>query len=165
MTLWLGALQGGTFSWSEPVKELVWPFWPWKNSTARSGAKLGGALLESPFDSLQEAVINHLRGTLGAADWFLRPGEALELAEAGRQAHFDPWCVSPRVSCSFLRTPIAFLTGDRDAIPPLAGVAALAAFQPGLTIVPGAGHLEAGAMVPGGWRSWAITRLRRWGFG
>ena len=46
----------------------------------------------------------------------------------------------------------------------MVGVKAIANFHPDLTIVHGAGHMEAGAMVAGGWRTWARTRLERWGF-
>ena len=128
------------------------------------GLPLGGALLESPFESLLEAGRNHLRGTLGAAECLLRPAEALALVKAGRKAHFDPWGVSPRASSKGLRTPIALLAGDADAITPLAGVKAIAVYHPDLTVVHGAQHMEAGVRVAGGWRSWAAVRLNRWGF-
>ena len=125
---------------------------------------LGGALLESPFETLQEAGRNHLRGSLGAAEWLLRPGEHLALARAGWQAHFAPMEVSPLAASRGLRTPIALLAGDQDVVTPLAGVQAIAKFHPDLTLVHGAGHLDAGAMVRGGWRTWALARLRPWGF-
>ncbi|BDU73179.1 alpha/beta hydrolase [Mesoterricola silvestris] len=124
---------------------------------------LGGALLESPFESLQEAGRNHLRGTLGAAEWLLRPGERLALARAGWLAHFRPAEVSPLEASRHLRTPIALLAGDEDAITPLSGVRAIAAHHPDFTVVPGARHLEAGGLVPGGWRAWAEVRLGKWG--
>ena len=128
------------------------------------GSPLGGALLESPFATLKEAGRNHLRGTVGAAEWLLRPGESLALAEAGRKANFNPFIVSPLDSSRELRTPIAILAGDADDITPLAGVTAIAANHPDLTVVHGARHLEAGALVPGGWASWAAVRLGKWGF-
>lgn len=128
------------------------------------GSPLGGALLESPFASLKEAGRNHLKGTAGAGEWLLRPGEYLALAEAGRKANFNPSIVSPLDSSKDLRTPIAILAGDADDITPLAGVAAIAANHPDLTVVHGARHMEAGALVPGGWASWAAVRLGRWGF-
>lgn len=124
---------------------------------------LGGALLESPFESLQEAARDHLRGTLGAAELLLRPGERLALARAGWLAHFRPADVSPLEASRHLRTPIALLAGDADAITPLRGVMAIASRHPDLTVVPGARHMEAGVLVPGGWRGWAAVRLRKWG--
>ncbi|WP_306598855.1 alpha/beta hydrolase [Geothrix sp. 21YS21S-2] len=124
---------------------------------------LGGALLESPFESLQEAGRNHLRGTLGAAEWLMRPGEGLALAKAGRLAHFRPADVSPLNASRHLRTPIALLAGDADDITPLEGVRAIASSIPDLTVVHGARHTEAGAGVPGGWSAWARSRLETWG--
>ncbi|GEM_PF-364208 len=124
---------------------------------------LGGALLESPFESLLEAGRNHVRGTLGTAEWLLRPGEHLALARAGRLAHFRPADVSPLMASRHLRTPIALLAGDSDDITPLEGVKAIASHLPDLTIVHGARHMEAGVVVPGGWRAWAEVRLGRWG--
>jgi hypothetical protein len=79
-------------------------------------------------------------------------------------AHFAPMEVSPLAASRGLRTPIALLAGDNDVVTPLAGVKAIANFHPDLTIVHGAGHMEAGAMVLGGWRTWAGNRLGRWGF-
>jgi len=55
------------------------------------------------------------------------------------------------------------LAGDGDPVTPLPGVQAIARNHPDLTIVPGAGHLEAGSRVPGGWKAWADLRLRSWG--
>lgn len=40
----------------------------------------------------------------------------------------------------------------------------LAATNPDLTIVPGAGHCEASNRLPGGWGAWANLRLQKWGF-
>ena len=128
------------------------------------GGPLGGALLESPFQNLREATRNHLRGSLGRAEWLLRPGERLALARAGRQAHFKAGEISPEAATLRLRTRIALLAGDADPITPLAGVLAIARVHPDLTIVPGAQHLEAGARIPGGWKAWAEVRLQRWGF-
>ncbi len=124
---------------------------------------LGGALLESPFESLQEAARNHVQGTLGTAEWLLRPGERLALLRAGRLGHFRPADVSPLEASRHLRTPIALLAGDADDITPIHGVRAIASFHPDLTLVHGARHMEAGVLVPGGWRVWAELRLAKWG--
>lgn len=127
------------------------------------GEPLAGALLESPFMDLQDASRNHLRGTLGGVEVLARPAEWLGIWRAGRIAGFDPAAVSPVRASQGLRTPLALLAGDADPITPLSGVQAIARNHPDLTIVPGAGHLGAGTMVPGGWKAWADLRLRRWG--
>lgn len=129
----------------------------------QQGAPLAGALLESPFMDLQDAARNHLRGTLGSLEVLARPAEWIGLWRSGRIAGFDPAAVSPVRASRGLRTPLALLAGDADPITPLAGVQAIAWNHPDLTIVPGAGHLEAGSKVPGGWRAWADRRLRSWG--
>lgn len=127
---------------------------------------LGGALLESPFKDLRDAARNDLRGTLGGFEPLARPAERLALWRAGRLAHFDPDAVSPLRAVRGLRTPIALITGDADQITPLPGVQAIAAAAAApLTVVPGAGHLEAGRRVPGGWAAWATAQLHSWGLG
>lgn len=125
---------------------------------------LGGALLESPFESLPAAALNHVKGTLGAAEPLARPAERLGLARAGRLAAFDPFAVSPARARTRVHTPLAILAGDADPITPLEGVRAVAGPGGDLTVVPGAGHMEAGARVPGGWSGWAGPRLERWGW-
>lgn len=127
------------------------------------GAPLAGALLESPFMDLQDATRNHLRGTLGGFEVLARPAGWIGLWRAGRIAGFDPATVSPLRASRGLRTPLALLAGDGDPVTPLPGVQAIARNHPDLTIVPGAGHLEAGSRVPGGWKAWADLRLRSWG--
>lgn len=131
----------------------------------RGSGPLGGALLESPFMDLRDAARNDLRGTLGRAELLARPAERVALWRAGRLAGFNPDAVSPLVAAHGLRTPIALLTGNTDTITPLAGVQAIsiAAHAP-LTAVPGAGHLEAGRQIKGGWKAWADAHLSRWGF-
>jgi alpha-beta hydrolase superfamily lysophospholipase len=129
------------------------------------GGPLGGALLESPFQDLREAARNDLRGTLGAFEPLARPAERVALWRAGRIAGFDPDAVSPLQAAGGLHTPLALLAGDADAVTPLPGVRAIAAASGApLTVVAGAGHLEAGRRVAGGWRAWAEPRLHAWGF-
>jgi hypothetical protein len=125
---------------------------------------LGGALLESPWRDLRDAARNHLKGTLGGAELLLRPAEELALARAGRLAGFRPREVSPLDASKHLKTPIALLAGDADAVTPLEGVRRIAVHHPDLTIAAGAGHCESAGRLPGGWRGWAEPRLRRWGF-
>jgi hypothetical protein len=129
----------------------------------RQGAPLAGALLESPFRDLREAARNHVKGTLGRGEIWARPAERIALWRAGWLAGFDPDDVSPLRASRGLKTPLALLTGDADGITPLAGVRAIAGSGLDLTVVPGAGHLEAGLRVPGGWKTWADARLLRWG--
>ncbi|HJV22015.1 MAG TPA: alpha/beta hydrolase, partial [Holophagaceae bacterium] len=126
------------------------------------GGPLGGALLEAPFRDLREAARNHLRGTLGRLEPLTRLAQAVALARAGRLAGFDPDTVSPLAAAPRVHTPVALLTGDADPVTPIEGVRAIARALPDLTIVPGAGHCEAGSRVPGGWRAWAESRLHRW---
>lgn len=131
----------------------------------REGGPLGGALLESPFMDLRDAARNDLRGTLGRAELLARPAERVALWRAGRLAGFNPDAVSPLIAAHGLRTPLALLAGNSDTITPLAGVqaVAIAAHAP-FTVVPGAGHLEAGRQVKGGWKAWADAHLSNWGF-
>lgn len=129
----------------------------------QEGPVLAGALLESPFRDLREATRNHLRGTLGGLEPLARPAEWLGLWRAGRLAGFDPAAVSPVAAAARVRTPVALLAGSGDRITPLDGVKAVAGHHPDLTVVAGAGHLEAGAAVPGGWRAWADLHLQAWG--
>ena len=129
------------------------------------GGPLGGALLESPFRDLRHAAIHHLEGTLGRFEVLARPAERVALWRAGRIAGFDPDAVSPLRAARGLRTPLALLAGDADRVTPLRGVRAIAAAAGApLTVVPGAGHMEAAGKLPGGWRAWAEPRLRAWGF-
>ena len=129
----------------------------------QQGAPLAGALLESPFKDLREAARHHLRGSLGGFEVLARPAERIGLWRAGRIAGFDPAAVSPFEASRGLRTPLALLTGGADQVTPLPGVQAIARNHPDLTIVSGAGHLEAGSRLPGGWKAWAELRVRRWG--
>lgn len=129
----------------------------------RQGGPLGGALLECPFENIQEAAKNHLRLGLGPWEILFRPAEALALARAGHQAGFKPSDVSPVRAALGLKTPIALITGSTDSTTPLPGVLKIAKHHPDLTIVPGAGHCEASGQVEGGWKGWAQTRLETWG--
>ncbi len=128
----------------------------------QEGAPLAGALLESPYRDLEDAARNHIRGSLGAFELLARPSEWIALRRSGRQAHFDPSEISPLKASLRLRTPMALLTGDADTITPLEGVREMASQHPDLTVVPGAGHCEAGNKVPGGWGAWAAPRLSVW---
>lgn len=129
-----------------------------------AGGPLGGALLESPFMTLTDAARNHIRGTVGRWEMLFRLAEKLALLRAGFIAHFRPQDVSPLKASITLKTPIALLTGDSDSITPLSGVVAIARYHPDLTVVHGAGHLQAGAEIQGGWALWAGTKLKRFGF-
>lgn len=126
------------------------------------GEPLGGALLECPFASMAEAARDHIRLKVGGFEWLLRPAERIALAQAGRLAGFDPQAVDAVRASRGLRTPIALLTGDADLETPLAGVQAIAQNHPDLTVVPGAGHCQAGGRLKEGWGGWAEARLRRW---
>jgi len=130
----------------------------------QEGGTFGGALLESPFMDLDDAVHNHLRGVLGTFEALAWPAEMLALRRAGSLAHFEPNAVSPLIASRHVRTRVALLAGDADVVTPLAGVRAIAARHPDLTVVRGAGHMQAGAMYPGGFRAWARPRLAAWGF-
>lgn len=130
-----------------------------------TGAPLGGALLESPWMDLRDAARNHLKGPVGAfAEFLLRPAEEIALRRAGTIARFRVADVSPLEASKGLRTPIALLAGDTDPVTPLAGVQAIAAWHPDLTVAAGAGHCECGGKLPGGWKGWAEPRLKAWGF-
>lgn len=126
------------------------------------GPPLGGSLLESPFRDLGDAARNHLGGVLGRGVVLAVPALEVAIRVAGRRARFDPAEVSPLAAARSLKTPVALLAGDADAITPLAGVREIAAHLPDLKVVPGAGHCEAGARVPGGWGAWAQVRVERW---
>lgn len=128
------------------------------------GGPLGGALLECPFEDIRAATRDHIRGTLGRLEILARPAEELAMGQVRRLARFEPDAVSPRRAVRKLRTPIALVTGDADRETPVAGVRAIAATHPDLTIVPGAGHCEASNRLPGGWGAWAHVRLLKWGF-
>lgn len=129
----------------------------------RSGPPLAGALLESPYLDLRDAALNHIKGTLGWSEFLARPAERMAIQRAARIAHFGPDEVSPLKASLTLCTPIALLSGDTDSITPLGGVKAIARHHPDLTVVGGAGHCEAGARIPGGWKAWAQRRLAKWG--
>lgn len=128
----------------------------------QEGAPLAGSLLECPFQNLREAARNHIRGTLGWAETATRLAQRIGLWRAGRLASFDPKDVDPASAAAGLRTPLAFVTGEADAITPLAGVRSIAGSRADLTSVPGAGHCEASNRLPGGWGAWARVRIARW---
>jgi pimeloyl-ACP methyl ester carboxylesterase len=130
----------------------------------QEGKMLGGALLECPFENLERAARDHIRGTLGRLEVLACLAEPLAIREAGRLARFDPSLVSPVRSAAGVKTRVALITGDADQETPLDGVQRIALAHPDLTIVHGAGHCEASNLLPGGWKGWARVRLRRWGF-
>lgn len=127
-----------------------------------SGGPLGGALLECPFADLRAAASDHIRLQAGALEPLTRPAQAVAVHRAGTLAGFDPNRVSAVEAARGLRTPIALVTGDADRETPLAGVRRIAAHHPDLTVVPGAGHCQAGNRLPGGWGAWARQRLEMW---
>lgn len=127
------------------------------------GKMPAGALLECPFEDLDRAARDHIRGTLGNLERVAWLAERFALREAGRVARFDPSQVSPVLSSSRVKCRIALITGDADRESPLDGVQRIARFHPDLTIVPGAGHCEASQRFPGGWEAWARARLVAWG--
>lgn len=129
----------------------------------RTGTSLGGALLECPYEDIQAAARDHIRLALGSFEWLARPSEWLALQRAGDIARFSPKDVSPACAADGLRTPIALLTGDADPETPVGGVRRIARNHPDLTVVPGAGHCQAGGMVPGRWAAWAKQRIQRFG--
>lgn len=129
----------------------------------RTGPPLGGALLECPYEDIQEAAKHHLRLALGAFEILARPAEWVALRRAGRLAAFEPAAVSPARAADGLRTPIALITGDGDPETPVQGVRRIARHHPDLTVVPGAGHCQASGRLRGGWKDWAETRLALWG--
>ena len=128
------------------------------------GKRVGGALLECPFEDLARAAQDHIRGVLGPMEPIARLAERVAIWQAGRQAHFDPNQVSPVRAAARLKGPIALVTGDADRETPVEGVRHIARTHPDLTIVPGAGHCEASNQLPGGWEGWARQRLGAWGF-
>ncbi len=128
----------------------------------QTGPPLRGALLESPWKDLRDAGRAHLRGALGSLTPLAYPALEIALWRAGRIAGFSPETVSPFKACQGLKTPVALVTGDRDTITPLEGVEAIASFHKDLTVVKGAGHLQAADRMAGGWRAWADARLQRW---
>ena len=129
----------------------------------KEGKQVGGALLECPFQDLEAAARDHIRGTLGHLEPLAYAAERIAIHVAGRKAHFDPARVSPAQSADRLRCRIALITGAADLETPLEGVRRIARSHPDLTIVPGAGHCEASNRLPGGWEGWARLRLRVWG--
>lgn len=126
------------------------------------GGPLGGALLECPFADLRAAASDHIRLQAGFLEPLTRPAQAVAVRRAGALAGFDPDQVSAAEAARGLRTPIALVTGDADRETPLAGVRRIAAHHPDLTVVPGAGHCQAGNRLPGGWGAWARQRLEAW---
>jgi pimeloyl-ACP methyl ester carboxylesterase len=130
----------------------------------REGKMPGGALLECPFENLERAARDHIRGTLGHLEVLAFLAESLAFKEAGRLARFDPSLVSPVRSATRVKCRVALITGDADRETPLDGVQRIALPHPDLTIVQGAGHCEASNMFPGGWEAWARVRLSHWGY-
>jgi pimeloyl-ACP methyl ester carboxylesterase len=130
----------------------------------REGKMPGGALLECPFENLERAARDHIRGTMGQLELLACLAEPLAIREAGRLARFDPSLVSPVRSAAQVKTRVALITGDADRETPLDGVQRIALAHSDLTIVRGAGHCEASNLLPGGWETWARLRLREWGF-
>lgn len=130
----------------------------------KEGKLVGGALLECPFEDLERAARDHIRGTLGSLEFLARLAEHLAVKEAGRLARFDPAEVSPVRSAKRVKSRVALISGDADAETPIDGVQRMALAHPDLTIVGGAGHCEASNRLPGGWETWAKVRLEAWGF-
>jgi pimeloyl-ACP methyl ester carboxylesterase len=129
----------------------------------REGKVLGGALLECPFEDLEQAGRDHIRGTLGRLEILARLAERFAISRAGQMAAFDPAQVSPARSADRVKSRMALITGDADRETPLAGVQRIARYHPDLTIIPGASHCEASNRLPGGWEAWARVRLKIWG--
>lgn len=116
-----------------------------------------------PFEDLEAAARDHLRGTLGKLEGLARFAEFLAIRKAGRIAGFVPALVSPVQSSPRLSSRVAFITGDADSDTPLAGVRRVARVHPDLTVIHGAGHCQASNFRPGGWEAWARVRLEAWG--
>ena len=167
LILWVAiTLLGG---WLLPDHLLRAPV-PFRTDAQRAALR---ARLTNPEDRW---TFHEAKGGEGASlhlDWLHRPhprGVALFLhgfgddafGTAGYSASLPDW---DAVIFTFraLHTPIALVTGDADAITPLAGVRAIARYHPDLVVVPGAGHCEAGGRLPQGWSGWAHSRLARWG--
>ena len=129
----------------------------------KEGKTPGGALLECPFEDLERAARDHLRGSLGRFEVVAYLAERFAIREAGRLARFDPVQISPVHSSALVKCRIALITGDADRETPLDGVQKIARFHPDLTVVHGAGHCEASNRLPGGWGAWARSRLSAWG--
>lgn len=130
----------------------------------KEGKSVGGALLECPFEDLERAARDHIRGTLGSFEFLARLAEHLATKEAGRLARFNPGEVSPVRSSKGVKGRVALVSGDADRETPINGVKRIAIQHPDLTIVPGAGHCEASNRLPGGWGTWAKVRLDAWGY-
>jgi pimeloyl-ACP methyl ester carboxylesterase len=130
----------------------------------KEGKTPGGALLECPFEDLERAARDHIRGSLGRFEVIAYLAERIAIRQAGRLARFDPGLVSPVRSSERVTCRIALITGDADRETPLDGVQKIARFHSDLTVVPGAGHCEASDRLPGGWEGWARLRLSAWGF-
>lgn len=130
----------------------------------KEGKAAGGALLECPFEDLERAARDHIRGTLGNLEPLACLAERIAILVAGRVAGFDPALVSPVRAAERIKCRIALITGDADRETPLDGVRRIARFHPDLTVVHGAGHCEASKQMPGGWEAWARVRLTAWGF-
>ena len=130
----------------------------------REGKLPGGALLECPFENLERAARDHIRGTLGYLEVLACLAEPLAIREAGCLARFDPSLVSPVRAAARVKCRVALITGDADRETPLEGVQRIALTHPDLTIIHGAGHCEASNLLPGGWAAWARVRLIEWGF-
>ncbi|MBI4914151.1 MAG: alpha/beta fold hydrolase [Acidobacteria bacterium] len=130
----------------------------------KEGTRLGGALLECPFEDLRSAAQDHVKGTLGPFELLARPAEELALFRGGRLANFQPGSVSPALAVPSLKGPIAYVSGSADQETPLPGVQRVAGDHADLTVVPGAGHCQASNQLPGGWGHWARQRLARWGY-
>ena len=134
-----------------------------RDSDPSAPCTLGGALLECPFEDLERAARDHLRGSLGRFEVVAYLAERFAIREAGRLARFDPVQISPVHSSAIVKCRIALITGDADRETPLDGVQKIARFHPDLTVVHGAGHCEASNRLPGGWGAWARSRLSAWG--
>ncbi len=130
----------------------------------REGKNPGGALLECPFQDIERATRDHLRGTLGPLEVLARLAEKLAIERAGRSARFDPSKVSPALSAGRVKCRIALITGNADRETPLDGVEKIARTHRDLVVVHGAGHCEASGRLPGGWEAWARARLTAWDF-
>lgn len=129
----------------------------------KEGKTPGGALLECPFEDLERAARDHIRGTIGRFEVMAVLAERIALRRAGHIARFDPLKVSPVNAAARVKSRIALITGDADLETPVAGVRRIARAHPDLTLVPGAGHCEASDRLAGGWEGWARARLTRWG--
>jgi len=129
----------------------------------QEGKAPAGALLECPFQDLERAARDHVRGTLGPLEPLAHLAERVAIRRAGSTARFDPAGVSPAQAADRVACRIALVTGDADRETPLDGVRRIARRHPDLTVVRGAGHCEASNQLPGGWEGWARDRLVHWG--